>query len=249
MIKKLPFLALAFALALTAISATAQQATPFIDVPKGAYIDTGFKPDSNTRVVMEVTVQNASEYWFGAWNVAWDNGAFAAGNDFSNVYVAYGSGNQCGGSGQRVANGRHVLDYSNGVFRVDGNVHTTRTGTFGKLNHNLYLFAQNRGGNAFARGDQGAIRCHSCRIYDGGTLVRDYVPTNAPASGFFDKVAGTFFEVKTAGAPPPAAAKAPAPKPDPGPPPALPYTDVPKGAFIDTEFKPDSNTRVVMDVT
>ena len=238
--------ALTATIALVAVPA---MALDYIDVPRGTFIDTGFKPDSNTRVVMDVTVQNTFEYWFGAWNVAWDNGAFAVCNDGGNVYVAYGSGNQCGGSGRLVPGGRHVLDYSNGVFRIDGNVHTTRTGTFGALNHNLYLFAQNRGGAASPHASQGAIRCHSCKIFDNGTLIRDYVPTNVPSSGFFDKVAGTFFEVKPAAAPPPAAAKAPAPKPDPGPPPALPYTDVPKGAFIDTEFKPDSNTRVVMDVT
>ena len=28
-----------------ALSATAQQAAPYTDVPKGAFIDTGFKPD------------------------------------------------------------------------------------------------------------------------------------------------------------------------------------------------------------
>ena len=223
-------------------------AQDYIDVARGSFIDTGFKPDSNTRVVMEVTVQNQFEYWFGAWDVSWNNGAFAVGNDSANVYTGYGS--QGGGSGARVANGRHTLDYSNGVFRVDGSVHTTRTGSFGALNHNLYLFAQNRRGSAFTCPAQGTIRCHSCRIYDNGKLVREYVPTNAPSSGLFDKVGGTFAGIKAAPAPavaPQAAVTKAAPEPEP--PPALPYTDVPKGAFIDTEFKPDSNTRVVMDVT
>ena len=194
----LPLLLLAV-FALPAVPASAQQAD-YIDAPKGAYIDTGFKPDSNTRVVMDVDVQGAGEYWFGTWNVAWNNGAFALGNDGGNVYVAYGSGGQCGGSGAVVPTGRHVLDYSNGVFRVDGNVHTTRTGTFGPLNYNLYLFAQNRSGSAFAYGTQGTIRCYSCQIYDDGTLVRDFVPTGDPDAGFRDRVGGRFYGNSGSGA-------------------------------------------------
>ena len=180
----------AFCIVLAALPAVAQVES-YIDAPKGAYIDTGFKPDSNTRVVMDVDVQGAGEYWFGMWNVDYNNGAFAVGNDVNNVYTGYG--NQGGGNGQRVSNGRHTLDYSNGVFRVDGNVHTTRTGTFGPLNYNLYLFAQNRKGTATPRGDQGTIRCYSCKIYNDGTLVRDFVPTGDPDAGFRDTVSGQFF--------------------------------------------------------
>ena len=190
--KKMMFTALAAALALATLPAAAQVES-YIDAPKGAYIDTGFKPDSNTRVVMDVDVQGAGEYWFGAWNVAWNNGAFAVCNDGGNVYVAYGSGGECGGSGSRVSNGRHTLDYSNGVFRVDGNVHTTRAGSFGQLNYNLYIFAQNRSGTAGTYGTQGTIRCYSCQIYDDGTLVRDFVPTGDPDAGFRDTVSGQFF--------------------------------------------------------
>ena len=184
----------AFCIVLAALPAVAQVESYF-DAPKGAYIDTGFKPDSNTRVVMDVDVQGGGEYWFGAWNVAWNNGAFAVGNDGNEVYIGYGSGSSCGGTGNgsRVTNGRHTIDFDKGVFKVDGTVHTTRTGTFGQLNYNLYLFAQNRSGSAIPRGDQGTIRCYSCKIYDDGTLVRDFVPTDAPDVGFRDTVSGQFF--------------------------------------------------------
>ncbi len=185
----------ALCIALAAQPAAAQQAESYIDAPRGAYIDTGFKPDSNSRVVMDVDVQGGGEYWFGTWNVAWNNGAFAVGNDGNEVYIGYGSGSSCGGTGNgsRVTNGRHTIDFDKGVFKVDGTVHTTRTGTFGQLNYNLYLFAQNRSGSAIPRGDQGTIRCYSCKIYDDGTLVRDFVPTDNPDVGFRDTVSGQFF--------------------------------------------------------
>ena len=38
-----------------------------IIAPRGKYVDTGYKPNQNTRVVMDVTVQGAMEYWFGCW--------------------------------------------------------------------------------------------------------------------------------------------------------------------------------------
>ena len=120
-----------------ALSATAQQAAPYTDVPKGAFIDTEFKPDSNTRVVMDVTVQSEFEYWFGAWSVDWDICAFAASNDGNGVFTAYGSNSYdatpCGTEGSIVSNGQHVIDFDKGVFKVDGAVHTTRTGSFGRL--------------------------------------------------------------------------------------------------------------------
>ena len=76
---------------LAALTAAAQQEDPFVDFPKGAFVDTGFKPDSKTRVVMDATVQSDTEYWFGMWSVDWDICAFAAGNDGNGVFTAYGS--------------------------------------------------------------------------------------------------------------------------------------------------------------
>ena len=208
----------AFCISLAVLPAAAQQVESYIDVPRDSYIDTGFKPDSNTRVMMDVDVQSSGEYWFGAWDVNWNDDAFAVCNDgIQRVYVAYGD--QGGGSGGVVANGRHLLDYSNGVFRVDGTVHTTRTGTFGPLNNNLYIFAQNRKGTVATHGGQTFIRCYSCKIYDNGKLIRDYIPTKAPSAGFFEKVSGKFNALATARRNGPAPAKAAAKPAAPPPPP------------------------------
>ena len=35
-----------------------------IIAPNGAYIDTGYKPNQDTCVAMDVTVQGTTEYWF-----------------------------------------------------------------------------------------------------------------------------------------------------------------------------------------
>ena len=77
---------------------------------------------------------------------------------------------------------------------MDGVVHTTRSGQTFQLERNIYLFLQNRPTGPYVETRlQGTLRCHSCRIYDNGTLVRDYVPAlKDGVYGLYDKCSGTF---------------------------------------------------------
>ena len=152
------------------------QQVEYVDAANGVYVDTGFCPNQNTRVVMDVTVQGggAYEYWFGVFK-AYNEEAFAVGNTKDNVYSGFG--NTGGGNGKAVASGRHTIDYDKGVLKVDGTTHTTRSGQTFQLDKSIYLFMQNRQGTPYAETSlQKVIRFHSCQIYDDGTLVRDYVP-------------------------------------------------------------------------
>ncbi len=170
----------------------------YTDVPKGQYIDTGFKPNQDTRVVMDVTVQNAREYWFGAWNSGYNSGAYAVGNDAGGIYTGYG--NQGGTDINLLADGRHTIDYNKGKLIIDGETVKTRSANDFLVNYNLYLFAQNRTGSASIEPDQGTIRCHSCKIYANGTLVRDYVPaTLGEVAGFWDNCNNYFVQSATFG--------------------------------------------------
>jgi hypothetical protein len=152
------------------------QQVEYVDAANGVYVDTGFCPNQNTRVVMDVMVQGggAYEYWFGVFK-AYNVEAFAVGNAGSNVYSGFG--NIGGGYGKPVASGRHTIDYDKGVLKVDGTTHTTMSGQTFQLDKSIYLFMQNRQGTPYAEaGLQKVIRFHSCQIYDDGNLVRDYVP-------------------------------------------------------------------------
>ena len=182
----------------------------YIDAPAGAYIDTDVKPNQDTRVVMDVTVKDSSkrDYWFGAWE---HNGsymhqldAFAVGNDGTEVYSAYPD--RGGGNGDPLANGRHTIDFYQGVLTVttDGDTyvhtdwHDLQTDrdwddTF-ELSYPIWLFVQNRAGEANPGKDQVSIRLHSCQIYDGDTLVRDYVPAEVDGeTGLYDRQNATFY--------------------------------------------------------
>ncbi len=153
------------------------QQVEYVDVATGVYVDTGFCPNQDTRVVMDVTVQGggAYEYWFGAWTNSHNKGAFAVGNTKNNVYSGFGD--LGGGNGKPVGSGRHVIDFDKGVLKVDGTTHTTRSGQTFQLDKSIYLFMQNRNGSPYAESTlQKVIRFHSCQIYDNGVPVRNYVP-------------------------------------------------------------------------
>lgn len=170
----------------------------YLDAPPFSYIDTGFRPDSNTRVVMDVTVQSASEYWFGMYTNKYNSGAFAVGNDGKGVYVGFG--NSAPNFTPQLDNGRHTIDFDKGVVKVDGTQKASVAQTFDKLGYNIYLFLQNRIGTPTPRSSgstiyQGTIRMHSCQIYDNGDLVRDYVPARrGTVFGLYEKKSGTFVE-------------------------------------------------------
>ena len=72
-------------------------AVDHIVAPRGAYVDTGYRPNQNTHVVMDVTVQGQNEYWFGCWDEDYNKGAFALGND-DRLGVYYAVGNDGGGA-------------------------------------------------------------------------------------------------------------------------------------------------------
>ena len=154
-------------------------AVEYIVAPNGAYIDTGYKPNQDTRVAMDVTVQGVREYWFGCWDEDYNKGAFAFGNDGTGIYAGYG--NQGGTFGSVIANGRHSVELDKNVVKVDGGAtfkwaYDEDFGREGSLANSLFLFAQNRKGTAKPGDGQGDIICHGCTISEGSVVKRDFVP-------------------------------------------------------------------------
>lgn len=151
----------------------------YLDAPCGSYINTQYKPNNNTRIVMDLTVQGAREYWYGVWDRAYNNGSFLAANDGAAAGVVhFGFGNTFNNGPSLLSNGRHVVDFDKGVLWIDnaGKYEASSTGSF-QLSNNLYLFLINNIGTPYVHDDeQGTIRMHSCQIYNNGSLVRDYVP-------------------------------------------------------------------------
>ena len=167
----------------------------YLAVERNAYIDTGYKPTNNTRVVMNVDVKGGREYWFGVWDTDYNRSAFAFGNDMTGIYTGYGD--EGGTYGQAVSNGYHTVELDKNSVKVDGNSINTHGAAKFQLNNTLYLFAQNRAGEATVHADQSAvIYCYGCEIYEGDTLVRKFVPgkSSSGASGLWDVVNGVFYD-------------------------------------------------------
>lgn len=156
------------------------------------YINTGFLPNQDSTVEFSAVNAAANQYFFGAWNVAYNDGAFAFCNDPSNVYIGYDG--QGGGTGG-VITGNHVIKLEKNIAYLDGAVFSSYTYTAFQVNYPLFLFGQNRAGTFFSNAD-GGICCEYCKIYDNGTLVRYLVPAmrNSDSTiGMYDTVNDVFY--------------------------------------------------------
>lgn len=175
----------------------------FLESWGNQYIDTGIKPSTDTKIELKCLYCKSGA---GLTNY----GALIGADDRDNAYILNHSA---------IANFTYGLEFSNNfanpqtrlltfdstaspqnmrVYDEGGSLVTTLTclrGVF-EVNQNLYLFAVNRGGTPV----YGSNRIMYCKIYDGDTLVRDYVPVEYNGIGYmYDKVSGLFFDNKGTG--------------------------------------------------
>lgn len=159
----------------------------YIQSDGSQYIDTGFIPDENTKVIMDFQLTAAgtgnrclfgvegqySFRWFGSNSVFRSNGA--SGSDFS--------------SGPK-ALGRHTVVKTATETTLDDTYSVTTTA--GTVTLSLYLLAQH---NAAKVANYAPAKLYSCKIYDNGTLVRDFIPAKntAGVAGLWDDVNSVFY--------------------------------------------------------
>lgn len=182
-----------------------QRTAPAVELPEGyvqldyvestgsQYVDTDFKPNQSTRVLMDVDVLSmgsSDRYLFGA-RVAYLNAA---------MYIASTSGNNSWHVGyadnmQPISDqctGRHTIDYNQNSVAIDEVSHSFTVGTYAP-NYNMLLFACSQAGTAIAN-MYAIMRLYFCKLYDNGTLVRNYIPCKNPSGtvGLYDTVNNNF---------------------------------------------------------
>ena len=155
------------------------------------YIDTGFKPNSNSRVVCDFQALSTTpaSFVFGSLD-AWQKNMFG-------FYLAAGGANlqdlYATNAGPITGNGltRNVVDKNKNVTTLGSVVKTNTAATF-QCAYNLALFAEIITGNADAFAH---ARIYSCQVYDNDTLVRDFVPcvSASGVAGMYDIVNGVFY--------------------------------------------------------
>lgn len=167
------------------------------------YIDTGFKPNNNSKVEINMyykkgTSSNVGMFLYGARNegaVAMFGCYIDASTDLSHgdrVEARYGTQNA---SRLSISNAsRHYFIQDKNKFIIDNSTtQTLNTATF-QTNYNMTIFAMNTGGTVGTYTLNGN-RLYYMRIYDNGNLVRDFIPVldsnNVPC--LYDKVTKSFF--------------------------------------------------------
>ena len=154
------------------------------------YFDTGFKPNNNTRVVMDVQLsqKNASSAaFFGAregatqknYAVMYSSGSLRS--DYNNAYTQTFSAD---------LTKRFIVDKNKESTSVEGEVQSYKNTSF-QTPVNMFLLANNDGGAVkFCI----SAKLYFCKIYDNGVLIRDYIPCMyGGVAGLYDLVNDVFY--------------------------------------------------------
>lgn len=155
------------------------------------YIDTGFKANNNTHVLMDsefLETPSSNTALFGARTSA-NNKNYAMlfipsyfRSDYNTSYTQTWSIS---------AKIRRIYDKNKQTTRIDGDNQSYSNVKF-QTDYNLTLFAINAAGTVlwFA-----SMRLFSCKIYDNGTLIRDFIPCKNAAGviGLYDLVNSKFY--------------------------------------------------------
>lgn len=158
------------------------------------YIDTGYKANQDTRVVMEIDPSDTGvDDWFFDGRNGVQNKSFG-------VYCQYALAakpwySDYGASRLKVAGpsstGRVTIDKNKNVCAIGGYSVTHPEQTF-QSDYNMYLLCLNSAGS---KKGYVAGKLYSCRIYNDGVLIRNFVPCKNASNvvGLWDDANSTFY--------------------------------------------------------
>ena len=167
----------------------------YIESSGAQYIDTGFKPNQDTRVVADFELTSSYSSIRGIFGVRDTNSASAP-----KMFVFWNSGSSAFRSDYFGTNrpvsispilDRYVVDKNKNVTTI-GTESIRNSASSGQCTNDLFIFCVNAAGSAnyFA-----PCRLWSCQVYDNGTLIRDYITCSDPSGevGLYDQVNGVFY--------------------------------------------------------
>lgn len=165
----------------------------YIESSGTQYIDTGFKPNQDTRVAMNVSgvsTSSGTAALFGG-RTAYGSSAFAMWALSGVIRTDYGSNLLQTDQPYTTV---QSIDKNKNITILNGAENTQPYSAF-QSNANLTIFTIN---DAASDVDSRMIsmRLYSCQIYDNGTLIRDYVPAknSGDVIGLYDLVNDTFYQ-------------------------------------------------------
>lgn len=152
------------------------------------YINTGFKPNQNTKIELDVLSAEGTSS-----NIPYIFGTQDSSNNYFVATWVLGYGNGMVTTGINLYDGKfHVVKVENGALYKDGSIIAQRTVSSFSIGVPIFLFAVNSSKQSIG---YGACKLRSCKIYDNGTLVRDFIPCKnaSGAVGMWDDVNSTFY--------------------------------------------------------
>ena len=163
----------------------------YIESTGSQYIDTGFRPNQDTRVTTSLRVAgNSTPTWFfGARDGA---GVNAYGFMVSNQYRSdYGGNGVMFGLGDLDA---FTVDKNKNITYVNGELRATAQEVTFQCSNTLYLLGMNQGGTASSPAISG-VCMGATKVFDGATLIRNFVPCKNTSGtvGLYDLVSGAFY--------------------------------------------------------
>lgn len=172
----------------------------YIENTGSAYIDTGFIPNQDTRVVMDFQSTQTAGGWpiFGSRQTS-ANRTYTFGSTSSNNCWLVGYNTSSANSNKLEDNQRHTVDKNKNICYLDGvqlTSHTYANFTSPGSMRLCNFYSGDGDNSAFAK-----IKIYSCRIYDNGTIIRDYIPAlrSDGIAGLYDAVNDTFYASKGSG--------------------------------------------------
>lgn len=209
-------------------------------------INTGVKPDQDTRVIVDFEIDTSVTSELHICSVRSSSGG-------APFYTLYYSGSAWGTrygtqalktSTSITTKARHLFDKNKNVTTIDNTETITATYESFSSDTELPLFCRADGTtyNAYIKG-----KLYSCKIYDNGTLIRDFVPCKNPngEAGLYDFINKSF--VGNSGSGEFLAGGEIIPRQLPEGYTQVTYIQSSGTQYIDTGFKPNNDTRVVMD--
>lgn len=179
------------------------QQVEYIQSSGTQYIDTKFTPNQDTRVLMDFQMVDISDgcFLFGSRTStnAGDAYTFNLGtvNNKFGFVTNYGSKTSNEMVKTPADKDRHIVDKDKNITKLDESITITSNAKTFNSPATLRLFA------SYSKPTAAYLPCktkvYSCKIYDNGTLVRDYVPcykTSDSTIGLYDLVNNVFYENK-----------------------------------------------------
>lgn len=156
------------------------------------YINTGIVPDQDSRIVYdcERSAGLTQERFFGVRTGSTATDAFYFYIYQSKWRYIYNNATMVG---ETAVDGRFLIDANKNIATINGTM--TFTGTYGQFTCAMpaLLFAARAAPSDMLRGTH---KLFSCKMYQNGTLARNYIPCSNPSGelGLYDLVTRSFYE-------------------------------------------------------